>query len=118
MTIDHNFFHPSQKPSVAIIGGGVSGLTAAYLLRHRHEILVLEKQNRIGGHANTIHLPNLITSTASNHVPADLAVDTGFIVYNNRNYPLFSALLEKLNVTTKNTDFQGIGYRDVNAVER
>jgi predicted NAD/FAD-binding protein len=104
MTLINHFFHPSQKPSIAIIGGGISGLTVAYLLRDHYQILVLEKQNRIGGHANTIQIPNFIDYPTNNNIASDLSVDTGFIVYNNRNYPLFSALLEKLNVNTQNSE--------------
>lgn len=105
MTTDHAISNSGQKPSIAIIGGGVSGLTTAYLLRKHYQILVFEKQNRIGGHANTIQIPNLKKNThASNEMLTDLGVDTGFIVYNDRNYPLFSALLDKLKVTTQTSE--------------
>jgi hypothetical protein len=96
MTINTQNVRQNPKPSIAIIGSGVSGLVLAYLLQSRYEVLVLEKQNRIGGHANTIQLP----------LPgeADLSVDTGFIVYNDRNYPLFSQLLKKLHVKTQDSE--------------
>ncbi|CAN5591403.1 FAD-dependent oxidoreductase [soil metagenome] len=80
---------------IAIIGSGISGLTAAHRLHHRHEVTVYEADDRIGGHANTVtaHLDD-----------GDFAVDTGFIVYNHRNYPVFTRLLAELQVPTQESD--------------
>jgi predicted NAD/FAD-binding protein len=80
---------------VAIIGSGVSGLVAARLLHQHHEVTVFEADARLGGHANTvtIHLDG-----------RDLPVDTGFLVYNERNYPGFVRLLEQLGVATQPSD--------------
>lgn len=80
---------------IAIIGSGISGLTAAHHLHHRHEVTVFEADARIGGHANTVRI-DLDDAT--------LDVDTGFIVYNQRNYPVFSRLLSELRVPTQPSD--------------
>ncbi|MEX2196121.1 MAG: FAD-dependent oxidoreductase [Thermoleophilaceae bacterium] len=74
---------------VAIVGAGVSGLVAAHTLRERHEVTVYEAGSYPGGHTNTIRVD---TADATHHV------DTGFIVFNDRNYPRFERLLEELGV--------------------
>ena len=80
---------------IAIIGSGISGLTAAHRLRPRHDVTVFEAADRVGGHANTVtmHLDD-----------GSWDVDTGFIVYNQRNYPVFSRLLSELQVPTQPSD--------------
>ncbi|MDY7100344.1 MAG: FAD-dependent oxidoreductase [Actinomycetota bacterium] len=77
---------------VAIIGSGVSGLVSARLLAPDHDVTVFEADDRIGGHANTVRV-ELGDETHD--------VDTGFIVYNRRNYPLFDRLLDELRVETQ-----------------
>ena len=74
---------------IAVIGAGISGLTAAHLLHERHEITVFEAAAYAGGHTNTIRVD---TAHETHHV------DTGFIVFNDRNYPEFTKLLERLCV--------------------
>jgi uncharacterized protein len=74
---------------VAIIGAGVSGLTAAYLLHREHEITVFEAADYLGGHTNTVRVD---TAHETHHI------DTGFIVFNDRNYPNFERLLRRLGV--------------------
>jgi uncharacterized protein len=76
---------------IAIVGSGVSGLGAAYLLSRAHEVDVFERDPRAGGHANTI--------VAEGH-----ALDTGFLVHNTRNYPLLVRLFEELGVRTHESD--------------
>ena len=76
--------------NIAVIGSGVAGLTAAYLLNKRHDVSLIEKEDRIGGHTRTL--------TLSEGPDAGLAIDTGFIVMNLRNYPNFSRLLKELGV--------------------
>lgn len=72
---------------VAVIGTGIAGNTAAYRLRKEHDVTVYEAQNYVGGHTNTIDV-----GTDSGTV----AVDTGFIVFNERTYPHFIALLDEI----------------------
>ncbi|MBI1355699.1 MAG: FAD-dependent oxidoreductase [Acidobacteria bacterium] len=79
---------------IAIVGSGVSGLTAAYRLHRRHEVTVFEAGDRVGGHTNTMRFEL---------DGEEWAVDTGFIVYNERNYPLFTALLAELGVESQPT---------------
>ena len=80
---------------IAIIGSGVSGLVAARHLSHRGEVVLFESDNRVGGHANTVEVEE---------GDRTLGIDTGFIVYNEPNYPGFSALLDDLGVATKPSD--------------
>ncbi len=77
---------------IAIVGTGVSGLVAAHLLHREHEIAVYEAAARVGGHSNTIR----VDDAKGTHW-----VDTGFIVFNDRNYPSFERLLAELGVETQ-----------------
>ena len=80
---------------IAIIGSGVSGLVCSYLLSRDHEVTLYEAEDRAGGHANTLS----VTLDGVEH-----AVDTGFIVYNERNYPVVSNLFAQLGVATRPSD--------------
>ena len=80
---------------VAVIGAGVSGLGAAYALKDTAQVVVYEKDARLGGHANTV-------TVDYDGTPVD--VDTGFIVYNDRNYPNLVGLLDALDVDSVQTD--------------
>ena len=79
---------------VAVIGGGVSGIAAAHACQDFAEVTLFEANSRLGGHANTHVL--LLDGRA-------YAVDSGFIVFNRRNYPLFSEWLDALGVATQPT---------------
>lgn len=79
---------------IAIIGSGIAGNTIAYHLHQQHDITVFEAESHIGGHTHTHHIQ---------HEGCDMAVDTGFIVFNDRTYPNFIALLEALNVKWRNS---------------
>lgn len=74
---------------IAIIGSGIAGNTIAYHLHKQHEITVYEANSHIGGHTHTHHIT---------HEGRDYNVDTGFIVFNDRTYPNFIALLDELKV--------------------
>jgi uncharacterized protein len=79
---------------IAIVGAGVSGLVAARLLHREHEIVVYEAGDYAGGHTNTVR----VDTAHETH-----AVDTGFIAFNDRNYPNFARLLRMLSVATQPT---------------
>jgi predicted NAD/FAD-binding protein len=93
-----------EKKHIAVIGSGVAGLTAAHLLQRKHRVTILEKSERIGGHTNTVMLPD--------GPDAGTPIDTGFIVMNHRNYPLFTKLLEQLKVELRDSDMS-FGYHDL-----
>jgi len=80
---------------IAIVGTGISGLACAWMLGQRHDVAVYEAEPRLGGHSHTVDLP-----WRGGSVP----VDTGFIVYNERNYPNLARLFEHLAVPTLASD--------------
>jgi uncharacterized protein len=82
-------------PSVAIIGTGISGMGAAALLHPAHDITVYEKAPEIGGHTRTRNI---------NYHGRNIAVDTGFIVFNYQNYPNLSAMFRHYNVPVEKSD--------------
>ena len=86
----------ATRPSVAVIGSGVSGLTAAYLLSRTHDVTLFEADDRLGGHA---HTHELTASDGSEH-----AVDSGFIVHNDRTYPWLRKLFAELEVQVHPTE--------------
>ncbi len=81
--------------NIAIIGSGIAGLASAWLLARKHSITLFERNDYVGGHTHTIEL-----DTAG----GPLAVDTGFIVYNEPNYPHLTALFRTLDVATRASD--------------
>ena len=82
----------SAGQRIAVVGSGISGLSCAWLLSQGHDVTLFEADDRLGGHSSTVDAP-------APHEP--IAVDTGFIVYNETNYPNLTALFAHLNVPTK-----------------
>ncbi len=86
----------ADRLRVAVIGSGVSGLTAAHLIARRHDVVLYEREPQLGGHANTVFVAG-----------ADgrrLGLDTGFIVHNERTYPTLLRLFRELGVETQDSD--------------
>jgi uncharacterized protein len=86
----HNPAAPRQK--IAVIGGGIAGNSAAWALARTHDVTLYEAEARFGGHSNTVIVE---------HAGAQIPVDTGFIVYNERNYPNLIRLFDHLGVATE-----------------
>jgi predicted NAD/FAD-binding protein len=78
---------------IAVIGGGVSGITAGYVLSHTDDVTLFEADSRLGGHADT----HMVVPPAG----PPIGVDTGFIVYNERTYPLLTRMFAELEVATQ-----------------
>ncbi|MBX3361566.1 MAG: FAD-dependent oxidoreductase [Phycisphaeraceae bacterium] len=79
---------------IAIIGSGISGLVVAHRLHQEHDLTIYESAGHVGGHTRTLTI---------DHEGRRIPVDTGFIVFNTRNYPLFTALLDELGVESQPT---------------
>ena len=90
---EHGTAAGARRPSIAVIGAGVSGLTAAYLLSRTHDVTVFEAEDRLGGHA---HTHDVRGSDGSSH-----AVDSGFIVHNDVTYPWLRKLFGELAVQVR-----------------
>ena len=85
-----------DKLDIAVVGGGVAGITAAYQLQKAHDVTLLEANDYVGGHTNTLVIPE--------GPDAGKPVDTGFIVLNDRTYPTLNRFFEKLNVDIRKSD--------------
>lgn len=94
----------SGKLNIAVVGSGISGLSAAWLLSQSHNVTLYEKDDRPGGHSNTVDA-------------GQTPVDTGFIVYNTRCYPNLCALFDHLNVETTATDMSFAASMDEGGLE-
>ena len=86
----------ARRPSVAVIGAGISGLTAAYLLSRTHDVILFEAEDRLGGHAHT----HDVTDSDGRQHP----VDSGFIVHNDVTYPWLRKLFGELDVQVRPTE--------------
>lgn len=96
-----------ERRKIAIVGGGISGLGAAYALADRHDVTLFEAESRLGGHARTVFAGR----------EQEIAVDTGFIVYNERNYPNLTALFRDIDAPTKPSDMSFAATFDDGALE-
>jgi predicted NAD/FAD-binding protein len=81
--------------SIAVIGAGISGLAAAYFLSRRHRVDLFEREPRLGGHTNTVMV---------DRADGAVALDTGFLVHNDRTYPNLVRLFDELGVATRDSD--------------
>jgi predicted NAD/FAD-binding protein len=95
---------PNERLKIAVVGGGVSGLSAAWLLAKRHDVTLYEAASYVGGHANTV-------------VVDEVAIDAGFIVYNEPNYPNLTAWFRHLDVPTAASDMSFAVSLDDGALE-
>lgn len=84
-----------QRKRIAVVGAGISGLSAAWLLSRRHDVTVYERAGRPGGHSNTVTV-----DTTDGAIP----VDMGFIVYNEKTYPNLTALFAHLGLRTQESE--------------
>ena len=82
------------KKKIAVIGSGISGISAAYFLSSKYEVDLFEKNNYLGGHTRTVKI------TADNNI----SIDTGFIVFNDKNYPDLIKFFDHLNVNSLNSE--------------
>ena len=85
----------NNMKNIAVIGSGISGLTAAYLLSKKHQVTVFEKSDRIGGHTATVD----VEKNGKRY-----AIDTGFIVFNDKTYPNYLALLNEIGIGKQATE--------------
>ena len=93
---------------IAVVGTGVSGLVAAWLLQRKHDITVFEARDRVGGHTNTVD----VEVAGQRH-----AIDTGFIVHNDRTYPTLQRIFAELGVETKPTSMSFSVREDATGLE-
>src|ERR1700745_2491209 len=90
---EHGAAADARRPSAAVIGAGVSGLTASSLLSPTHNVILFEAEDRLGGHA---HTHDVTDSDGRQH-----AVDSGFIVHNDVTYPWLRKLFGELDVQVR-----------------
>jgi predicted NAD/FAD-binding protein len=92
-----------ERFKIAVIGGGVAGITAAHYLSKFHQVTLFEAEKRLGGHTSTV----MVDDPELGEIP----VDTGFIVCNNQTYPLFHEFLSELKVPVRWSDMS-FGYME------
>ena len=84
----------SYKKKIAVIGSGIAGISASYFLSSKYDVHLLEKNKYLGGHTRTIKIPK----------DNNISIDTGFIVFNNKNYPDLIKFFDHLNIQISNSD--------------
>lgn len=102
--------HKSDVPclDIAVVGSGIAGLSAAWLLSRGHRVTLYEGGSRFGGHSNTV---------AVSEAAGRLAIDTGFIVFNERTYPNLTALFGHLGIATQESEMSFAVSRDAGGFE-
>lgn len=98
----------AKQKNIAIIGSGISGQTCGYLLSQKYNITLFEKNDYLGGHTATVDI-----DVGSNKI----AVDTGFIVFNDRTYPNFIKMMQQINIEPKPTEMSFSVHNDINGLE-
>ena len=98
-----------MKKKLAIIGSGIAGLSSAYFLQNDFDVTLFEKNDYLGGHANT----RKVQDSQGNSIP----IDTGFIVYNELTYPNLTKLFHQLQVPIANSDMSFSFYNPTNQFE-
>ena len=93
---------------IAVIGSGISGISAAFNLQGPHRVTLFEEQDRLGGHTNTV-----ITEDIDHTIRY---IDTGFIVFNEKNYPLFNEFIEKLGINRNPSNMSFSFHDEVNNI--
>jgi predicted NAD/FAD-binding protein len=88
--------NPDRRLRIAVVGSGISALSCAWLLSRRHEVVIYEREDRLGGHSHTVE----VGGDSEGPVP----VDMGFIVFNEATYPNLIALFDHLGVESRPTD--------------
>jgi len=96
------------RKRIAVIGGGIAGLSAAWLLSRHHDVTLYERNDYIGGHSNTVEVDD---------ATGPLAIDTGFVVFNRRNYPHLTRFFALLGVDTCQTDMSFSASIDAGRIE-
>lgn len=86
----------TAKKRIVVVGAGIAGITAAYLAAKKHDVVLLEKNNYLGGHTNTY--------TITHGVDKGIRLDTGFIVFNDKTYPQFTKILDEWKVQSRYSD--------------
>ncbi|MER5890354.1 FAD-dependent oxidoreductase [Streptomyces sp. NPDC001941] len=95
----------AERRRIAVVGGGVAGLTAAYVLQRSCDVTLYEADGRLGGHAHTHELSGELSGAQPSGADAALTrVDSGFIVHNDRTYPLLTRLFRELDVTVQDAE--------------
>ena len=92
--------------SVVVIGSGISGIVTSYLLDKKYNVTLVESNSYLGGHTHTVKV--------NDPVSGNLLIDTGFIVFNLKNYPLFTRFIRELNVEYQDSDM-AFGFYDISS---
>ena len=90
-----------SKKKIAVIGSGIAGISASYFLSSKYDVHLFEQNNYLGGHTRTVKV-----KTDNN-----ISIDTGFIVFNDKNYPDLIKFFDHLNVQTMNSDMSFAKFR-------